>query len=74
MGRKRPECEADIRGVTVRNATDEQIAATHALLRVGFDRGVYKPIVGQKFSLADAGKAHEAVMEAGSYGNIVLVP
>jgi NADPH2:quinone reductase len=66
--------EADIRGVTVRNATDEQIAATHALLRVGFDRGLYKPVIGQKFSLADAAKAHEAVMQEGSYGKIVLIP
>jgi NADPH:quinone reductase len=66
--------EADIRGVTMNAASDEEITATHARLRVGFDHGLYKIIVGDKMLLADAPKAHEQVLKEGSYGKIVLIP
>ena len=32
-------------------------------------------MVGEKFALADAAKAHEAVMKhGGAYGKIILIP
>jgi NADPH2:quinone reductase len=46
----------------------------HAGLGAGFANGTLTPIVRMRFPLADAGKAHEAVMEAGALGKIVLVP
>jgi NADPH2:quinone reductase len=66
--------EADLRGVTLAAATDPQITATHAHLAVGLANGTLTPIVGQSFPLADAPKAHEAVLAPGSYGKIVLIP
>ena len=66
--------EADIRGMTMNIVTDEQIAIVHAGLAPGFANGTLKPVVGKVMPLADAAKAHVAVMESGSYGKIVLVP
>ena len=40
----------------------------------GLANGTLKPVVGREFPLADAAKAHEAVMAAGALGKIVLVP
>jgi NADPH:quinone reductase-like Zn-dependent oxidoreductase len=31
-------------------------------------------VVGQELPLAQAARAHEAVMEAGHYGKVVLIP
>jgi NADPH2:quinone reductase len=66
--------ETDIRGMTMNIVTDEQIAVIHAGLAPGLNNGTLKPVVGKVMPLADAAKAHVAVMEAGSYGKIVLVP
>ena len=52
-------------------ATSREI---HAALAVGFENGTLRPIVGQEFPLAEAPQAHEAVMEPGAYGKIVLLP
>ena len=40
----------------------------------GLANGTLKPVVGREFPLADAARAHEAVMAAGAHGKIVLVP
>jgi NADPH2:quinone reductase len=66
--------EADIRGMTLMNATEPELAKTHADLIAGFEKGTLRPIVGQQFPLADAAKAHEAVMSSGAFGKIVLRP
>ncbi|MFZ0704749.1 MAG: NADPH:quinone reductase [Candidatus Korobacteraceae bacterium] len=67
--------EADIRGVMLFGASQEEFQAMHAAIFAGLEAGTLRPIVGQKFALADAAKAHEAVMEhGGSYGKIILVP
>jgi NADPH2:quinone reductase len=67
--------EADIRGVMLFGASQEEFQAMHAAIFTGLEAGTLRPIVGQKFALADASKAHDAVMKAGgSYGKIVLIP
>ena len=38
------------------------------------ERCGYNPEVGKEIPLADAPKAHEAVMKPGAYGKIVLIP
>jgi len=35
--------------------------------------GTLRPVVGQELPLAQASRAHQAVMEPGHYGKIVLV-
>lgn len=67
--------EADIRGVMLFGASQEEFQAMHAAIFAGLEAGTLRPIVGQKFALADAAKAHEAVMAHGaSYGKIILLP
>ena len=66
--------DADIRAMTLFNATDAELADIHAALGVGFANGTLRPVVGREIPLADAAKAHLAVMESGAYGKIVLMP
>lgn len=66
--------EADIRGLMLFNATDAELAGIHAALGAGFENGTLTPVVGREMPLADAAKAHVAVLEPGAYGKIVLIP
>src|SRR6185437_14138037 len=64
--------DADIRGMTQMNATEQELRGIHAAIISGLENKSLRPIIGKEFSLAEAGKAHEAVMEAGARGKIVL--
>lgn len=66
--------DAAILGMALANGTEAEIASIHAALGAGFAAGTLKPVVGRELPLADAAKAHEAVLEPGSYGKIVLIP
>jgi NADPH2:quinone reductase len=66
--------DADIRGMTLMNATDADLRGIHAAIVAGLENRTLKPIIGKEMPLADAPKAHEAVLEPGSYGKIVLIP
>jgi NADPH2:quinone reductase len=46
----------------------------HAAIGAGLANGTLKPVVGKEFQLADAPKAHEAVMAPGALGKIVILP
>jgi NADPH2:quinone reductase len=61
-------------GMTSFNISDPDLAAIHAALVAGLENGALRPVVGQELPLQDAARAHQAVMEAGAYGKIVLVP
>jgi NADPH2:quinone reductase len=66
--------DADIRGMTLMNATDEDLRGMHAAIVAGLEAGTLRPIIGKEMPLADAPKAHVAVVEPGAYGKIVLIP
>jgi NADPH2:quinone reductase len=66
--------DADVRGMTLFNAGEQDLKEIHAALVAGLENGTLRPIVGQELPLKDAPRAHEAVMEAGAYGKIVLIP
>jgi NADPH:quinone reductase len=66
--------DAAILGMTLFNATREEFREIHAGLVAGLENGTLRPAVGQEWPLAEAAKAHEAVMSPGAYGKIVLVP
>jgi NADPH:quinone reductase len=66
--------DAAILGMTLFNATDADLAEMHAALIAGLENGSLNPVVGREFPLADAARAHEAVMEPGALGKIALVP
>jgi NADPH2:quinone reductase len=66
--------DADVRAMTLFNATDLELAGIHAALAAGLENGTFRPVVGREMPLADAAKAHVAVLEPGAYGKIVLRP
>lgn len=65
--------EADIRGVMLFAATPTELAEIHVALGEGLKRAELKPVVGAQFSLAQAAQAHEAVMQSGAKGKVVIV-
>jgi len=66
--------EAAILGMTLYNASDRELASMHAAFVEGLGNGTLRPEVSRELSLADAATAHHAVMEASTFGKIVLIP
>jgi len=66
--------DAAILGMALFHATPAQLAGIHAALGEGLRNGTLRPIIGQELPLAQAPRAHEAVMEGGHHGKIVLIP
>ena len=66
--------DASILGMVLPNACKEELVSIHAALVAGLENGTLNPIVGREIPLAEAPLAHQAVMEPGAYGKIVLVP
>jgi NADPH:quinone reductase len=65
---------AAILGMALFHASPVQLAGIHAALVEGLRNGSLRPVIDKEFPLAAASKAHEAVMEPGHYGKIILVP
>jgi NADPH2:quinone reductase len=61
-------------GMTLFNADAAEFREIHAGLVAGLENGTLRPVIGKEFALRDAPKAHQAVMEPGAFGKIVLVP
>jgi NADPH2:quinone reductase len=72
--RKAMSKDGAILAMTLFNTTRAEFHEIHAGLVAGFDSGALKPVVGRELPLADAPKAHVAVMEPGALGKIVLIP
>ncbi len=67
--------EADIRGVTLMRTSPEEYRLIHAALGAGLQTGTLKPVIGERIPLAEAARAHEAIMRhSGAHGKIVLIP
>jgi NADPH2:quinone reductase len=64
--------DAAILGMALWTATAGELASIHAGLVAGLSNGTLRPVVGRQLPLADAARAHEAVLEAGALGKIVL--
>jgi NADPH:quinone reductase len=65
---------AAIVGMALFHASPAQLAGIHTALVQGLADGSLRPVVGQELPLADAPRSHEAVMEPGHYGKVVLIP
>jgi NADPH:quinone reductase len=65
---------AAILGVALFHATPTQLAGIHDALVEGLRNGSLRPVIHQELPLGQAPRAHEAVMENGHHGKIVLVP
>ena len=66
--------DTSILGMSMMNTTEEERVSIHSALVAGLENGTLRPIVGREMPLADAARAHAAVMEPGAYGKIVLIP
>jgi NADPH2:quinone reductase len=66
--------DVDLRGMVMPNTSPAALASIHAALVAGLENGTLRPVIGKEFPLAEAPKAHLAVMQPGAFGKIVLVP
>jgi NADPH:quinone reductase len=66
--------DASILGMTLMNASQDELTSVHAALGAGFDMGTLRPVIGQRIPISEAPRAHQAVMEPGAHGKIVLLP
>jgi NADPH2:quinone reductase len=66
--------DADIRGMTLMNATEPELLAIHAAIIAGLENGSLRPIVAKELPLSEVAKAHELVMQDGARGKIVMKP
>jgi NADPH2:quinone reductase len=66
--------DADIRGMTLFNTPPAELAGIHLALQAGLACGALLPVIGQEIPLAEAPRAHEAVMQDGKFGKILLIP
>ncbi len=66
--------DAAILGMLLWNTPKHDKVRIHSALAAGFENGTLHPIVGKEMPLADAPLAHQAIMQPGAYGKIVLIP
>jgi NADPH:quinone reductase len=64
--------DAAILGMHLANASESEAASIWAGVQAGLSNGTLRPVIGREFPLAEATKAHEAVLAPGSHGKIVL--
>jgi NADPH2:quinone reductase len=72
--RKLMSKDGAILGMTMFNATAEDLRTAHAALVAGLENGALKPVVSRELPLAQAPQAHAAIVEPGAMGKIVLIP
>lgn len=64
--------DASILGMSLWNATDEELLQLHQAMGPWFAEGRLAPAVGRRFPLKEAAAAHVAVLEPGAAGKVVL--
>ena len=65
---------ARIIGMLLFNATESEKLSIHAAIGAGLENGSLQPVVGYRFPLVDAPKAHQRILQPGAYGKMVLTP
>jgi NADPH2:quinone reductase len=65
---------ASILGMSMMNASPQDIRTIHAAITAGLENKTLRPIVGQEIPLAEAPRAHTDLMQSQAYGKIVLIP
>ena len=64
--------EAIITGVMLFHATEEERLEADAAIQAGIETGWLRPLVGRRFSLEEASKAHEDIIAKTALGKMVL--
>ncbi len=65
--------DAAILGMTLFNVSPAELTAIHVAIGAGLACDALHPIVGREMPLSDAARGHDAVLEPGALGKIVLV-
>lgn len=65
--------DATILGMSLFNATPDELAGIHAALYAGLENKTLRPLIGKEFPLAEAPSAHKAQTEGDACGKIVLL-
>jgi len=66
--------ETAVLGVMLAGACAPEKAEILRAIQEGLSQGTLRPVVGRRFPLAEAARAHEAIMASGALGKIVLIP
>ncbi len=66
--------DLSIVGMSYWNTPAAADAQVQAALAAGLESGTLRPAVGRQYALAEAARAHEAVLAPGAHGKIVLLP
>jgi NADPH2:quinone reductase len=66
--------DAVILGMSLFNASPQELDGIHAAIAAGLEAGTLRPFVGREMPLAEAARAHEEVLQPGAFGKIVLLP
>ena len=61
-------------GMALWGIPPDEVRRAHQAISAGLDSGTLNHVVGKEMPLADAAKAHVAVMAPGAHGKIVLIP
>jgi NADPH2:quinone reductase len=65
--------DSDIRGMSLMNADEAELKMIHTALGAEFRNGSLTPVIGNRFPLVDAARAHEAILQPGAMGKILLM-
>jgi NADPH2:quinone reductase len=60
-------------GMSLWNATPQELISIHSALVAGLDNKSLRPVIGEEIPLAEAARAHSTIMAARAYGKIVLL-
>ena len=66
--------DADIRGMSLSNASPEELKSIYAGVTAGLECGTLRPIIDHELPLSKAPESHVEVLEGNSHGKIVLIP
>jgi NADPH:quinone reductase len=66
--------DASVLGMTLFNANEADLKTIHSGIFAGLVNATLKPVISKEIPLRNAAGAHEAIMEKGAYGKIVLIP
>ena len=64
--------EADVRGITINSATAADRAGIFGRVTAGLEEGSLRPVIGKKYPLHEAARAHEELMSSTARGKMVL--
>ncbi len=66
--------DATILGMSIFNAKEWETIRIHAAIGAGLENGTLRPVIGQQIPLAEASRAHRAIIEGTAFGKIILAP